>query len=100
MPEPRHWTAVMFLRATAEFVQMTPEREGWSEEGLRDNPPRLARLRRLQALARAFDIQPGFEALLDGSFLSARPEEEYAALKVSIDEQVQRLRPNGPRVWR
>lgn len=63
----------MFLEAADDFEGLTPDRSTWSEEALQGNPPRLVRYRRLRALERAFDVRPGFEALLDGSFLDHRP---------------------------
>jgi hypothetical protein len=35
------------------------------------------RLQRLRALAKAFDVQPGFEALWSGDFIAQRPFERY-----------------------
>lgn len=72
-----HWTARDFLRAASEFERMAPDRNAWTEEQLASNPPRLVRLQRLRALAKAFDVQPGFEALWSGDFIAKRPFERY-----------------------
>ena len=79
-----HWTAPDFLRAASEFERMTPDRNSWTEELLASNPPRLVRLQRLRALAKAFDIQPGFEALWSGDFVAKRPFERYALFRQRV----------------
>lgn len=76
MTDP-HWTARDFLRVASEFERMVPDRNAWTEEQLASNPPRLVRLQRLRALAKAFDIQHGFEALWSGEFIAKRPLERY-----------------------
>lgn len=60
---------------------MTSDRASWTEEKLESNPPRLVRLQRLRALARAFDVWPGVEALWSGEFIAQRPFERYASFR-------------------
>lgn len=78
------WTARDFLRAACEFERMTPDRGSWSEGLLASNPPRLVRLQRLHALAKAFDVHPGFETLWSGDFVAQRPFERYAPFRQRV----------------
>jgi hypothetical protein len=79
-----HWTARDFLKAACEFERMTSDRDSWTEEQLSPNPPRLVRLQRLRALAKAFDVQPGFEALWSGDFIAKRPFERYELFRQRV----------------
>jgi hypothetical protein len=79
-----HWTARDFLKAACEFERMTSNRDSWTEETLASNPPRLVRLQRLRALAKAFDVQPGFEALWSGHFIEQRPFERYESFRQRV----------------
>jgi len=54
----------------SQRATMTPQRDSWTKELLGPNPPRLVRLQRLRALAKASDVQPGFEAVGSGAFIS------------------------------
>jgi hypothetical protein len=78
------WTARDFLNAASEFERMTPDRNSWTEELLASNPPRLVRLQRLRALAKAFDVQPGFETLWSGDFIAQRPLERYEPFRQRV----------------
>lgn len=90
----RLWTAGNFLRAASEFERMTPDRATWTEQHLAENPPRRVRLRRLHALAKAFDIQPGFEALWSGDFIARRPFERYERLRQRVQEDCETRFPD------
>jgi hypothetical protein len=79
-----HWTARDFLKAACEFERMTPNRNSWTEQSLASNPPRLVRLQRLRALAKAFDVQPGFEDLWSGDFIEKRPFERYELFRQRV----------------
>ncbi len=79
-----HWAARDFLKAACEFERMTPNRNSWTEEQLASNPPRLVRLQRLRALAKAFDVQPGFEELWSGGFIAKRSFERYELFRQRV----------------
>ena len=48
------YTAQELLHLILDFHRMTPERAEWSLEAQRENPPRLVRLKQIDALWRAF----------------------------------------------
>lgn len=79
-----HWTARDFLRAASEFARMTPDRNEWTAKQLESNPPRLVRLQRLRAFAKAFDVQPGFETLWSGDFIAQRQLERYEPFRQRV----------------
>ncbi len=93
MRDPERWTAQHFLRVASEFERMTSGQATWTEEQLASNPPRLVRLRRLRALAKAFDVQPGFEALWTGDFIQQRLLEDYRPLVQRILHESETLFP-------
>jgi hypothetical protein len=97
MRNTERWTARDFLRAASEFERMTSDRDTWTEEHLESNPPRLVRLRRLRALAKAFDVQPGFEALWSGAFVRQRPFEHYQPFVQRVMRESETLFPDALR---
>ena len=55
--------------------------EKWSERVFRENPPRLYRYQRLQALLRAFDLPLAVPELENGTFLVGRASHSYQFMK-------------------
>jgi hypothetical protein len=76
---------------------MTSDPATWTEEQLKENPPRLVRLRRLRALAKAFDVQPGFEALWSAKFVQQRPFEHYQPFVQRVMRESETLFPEALR---
>jgi hypothetical protein len=90
MGSQRLYTAVDLLEKAIEFEDLTPNPALWKEGMLKDNPPRLLRLRQINALAKAFFTHqpadlfgkaksfflvpriPTVKTLLSGSFLKER----------------------------
>jgi hypothetical protein len=57
------------LLAFLDLRRLSPEVDNWTEERLADNPPRLARLRQLVALFKAFGIPWNPAAFVEGTFI-------------------------------
>lgn len=87
------YTARELLHKILEFHRMAPERAEWSMEAQRDNPPRLVRLKQIEALLASFgcggtdlpDVGARIEAFLAGRFVMARRLEEYVGLLAEIE---------------
>lgn len=62
-------TARDLLYGFLDLQRMASKLEEWTEDKLRENPPRFIRLRRLKALFRAFDIPWNPVAFRTGEFL-------------------------------
>ena len=62
-------TAHTLLRTFLEMRTLTPHLEEWTEAHQARNPPRLIRLRRLQAMFRAFGIAWDPRAFEEGGFI-------------------------------
>jgi hypothetical protein len=93
------WTAIDLLEKVLEFTKMTKENE-WDVKSLADNPPRLIRLQRINALLSAFCmIQQGFQkrnknfsdnalqSLIHGDFIQSRALSDYTSVIAVIEER-------------
>jgi hypothetical protein len=63
----------------------------WTREALASNPLRLVRLKRIKALARAFDVPANPEALWSGNFLRGRPPEFFEPARKAIVADLQQF---------
>lgn len=92
------YAAQELLHKILEFLRMTPERAEWSFEVQRENPPRLVRLRQIDALFSAFgcagaglsDVGARIEAFSAGRFVPQRRLEDYAGLLAEIEATIGR----------
>jgi hypothetical protein len=57
MPKTKIYKGLDLLAKVLEFNAMTPNKEHWNEGALKNNPPRLIRLKQIQSLAQAFLIK-------------------------------------------
>jgi hypothetical protein len=77
------------LELVRELEGMQPGSGTWTHEALRLNPPRLVRLKRIEASARAFDVPANPEELWSGNFLRARPPEFFQVAREAILADIQ-----------
>lgn len=68
------------LNCYLEFVALVPVSQDWQEERLADNPPRLYRLKQLNAILRAFDIKDLVE-FRNGDFIEKDAHDRYEEAK-------------------
>lgn len=89
-------TALDLLYGFLDLQRMASKLEEWTEDKLRDNPPRLIRLRRLKALFRAFGIPWNPVAFRTGEFLGRGGEllKPIDARYVPFLEQMQAEMPD------
>lgn len=78
---------------------MTPDKSRWSFNALTDNPPRLLRLKKINALIDVFIpelkdkiLQAKLVSVLTGDFLNLRNESLCTNLFVEIDDKIEELR--------
>ena len=64
------------LNCYLEFVVLVPSSQDWQEERLADSPPRLYRLKQLNAILRAFDIKDLIE-FRNGDFIDKDAHDRY-----------------------
>lgn len=106
MGSHRSYTAVDLLDKVIEFEDLTPNPALWKEGLLKDNPPRLLRLRQINALAKAlFSDEPAnflgkakslflvprtptVKTLLSGAFIKERNLAAYDDVSAWIKENV------------
>jgi hypothetical protein len=84
MPTPSR-----MLKLVRELEGMQPGSAAWTHEALKSNPPRLIRLKQIEALARAFDLPANPEELWSGKFLRGRPPEFFKAAREAILADIQ-----------
>ena len=87
-PASRHesglLTAVDLLRQFVELRTLAPDLDTWNAEALAGNPPRFYRLKRLQALLRAYAIDCEAATFASGDFIDpADPRYEGAAERLA-----------------
>ena len=87
------WTGANFLQLAAQFRRETPP-ERYTDAAIKANPYRFILQQRLSALAKAFDISPGFDALLNGQFIEHRSPEWLELLNLAILSDVQETFPD------
>lgn len=117
MGAQRSYTAIDLLEKAIEFEDLTPNPALWKEGLLKDNPPRLLRLRQINALSKAFFTHqpadflekaktfflsprvPTVKTLLSGAFIKERNlavyEDFIALIKESVREQEGELGETG-----
>ena len=78
-------TAYHLLHCYLEFGILVPEIENWTENRLADNPPRLYRIKMLQAMLRAFGISD-LDAFKAGEFIKNNNSQRYAHALSLISE--------------
>lgn len=93
MTKPEIYKGLDLLEKVLEFKAMTPDKEHWNEQTLRNNPPRLIRFRQIQSLAQAFlikglDGQHTIQSILTGDFIKDRTVTDYAEVFALIEEVV------------
>lgn len=69
-------TSKDLLNCYLEFVVLVPASQDWQEERLAENPPRLYRLKQLNAIFRAFDIK-GLIEFRNGDFIEKKAHVRY-----------------------
>ena len=94
-----NYTASTLIESILEFKSMTPDKNRWSLDALIDNPPRLLRLKEINALIDVFIpelkdriLQAKLVSVLTGDFLNLRNESLYTNLFVEMDNKIQELR--------
>ena len=81
-------TAHNLLAGFLELRGLTPEFESWTEERLSENPPRLIRLRQLEALFQAFGVPWNPRSFVEGKFI--QPEHSrYDSLLTKLSAELQ-----------
>ena len=117
MSAPKLYTAVDLIEKVVEFTNMTPDQRLWKEGLLKESPPRLVRLRQINALTKAlftkspdsflgkaknfFTISriPTIKTLLSDSFIKGRNVRAYegfmAWLKTTVQEKEGKLGETG-----
>lgn len=73
------YTAKDALDLYLEFESMQPDESTWTDDGLRDNPPRFYRLKVLKSLFKAFDLGD-LKKFAEGNFVLKRRIEDYDSL--------------------
>jgi hypothetical protein len=100
MPEQptKIFTARDLLYGFLELRGLTPELDKWTEENFADNPPRLFRLRRLQALFWAFEIPWDPASFRKGEFIAPENPLYNPLLTQVAEEQKESVKHGfGPR---
>lgn len=94
-----NYTALTLVYNILEFISMTPDKSRWSFNALTDNPPRLLRLKKINALIDVFIpelkdkiLQAKLVSVLTGDFLYLRDESLYTDLFVEMDDKIEELR--------
>lgn len=94
-----NYTALTLVDDILEFMSMTPDKSRWSLDALTDNPPRLLRLKKINALIDVFIpelkdkiLQAKLVSVLKGDFLYLRNESSYTDLFVEMDDKIEELR--------
>jgi hypothetical protein len=85
------WTPSRMLELVRELERMQPGSATWTHEALASNPPRLVRLKRIEASARAFDVPANPEALWSGNFLRGRPPDFFEPAREAIVADIQQF---------
>jgi hypothetical protein len=85
------WTPSRMLELVHELEGMQPGSATWTHEALASNPPRLVRLKRIEALARTFDVPANPEELWSGNFLRGRPPEFFEPAREAIVADIQQF---------
>jgi hypothetical protein len=93
MPKTKIYKGLDLLAKVLEFNAMTPNKEHWNEGALKNNPPRLIRLKQIQSLAQAFlikgaDSQSTILSILIGDFIKERSVADYMEVFTFIEEVV------------
>ena len=83
-------TARDLLIGWLELLGLTGNIHSWTEDNLRDNPPRLIRLKRLMALFRAFGIHWNPASFIEGRWIDANTE-EYRELFLRLTSELETL---------
>lgn len=85
-------------------MSITPDKNRWSLDALTDDPPRLLRLKKINALIDVFipefedkNLQAKLESVLKGDFLYLRDESLYTNLFIKMDEIIEQLRDSNQR---
>ena len=77
------------LHCYLELRVLTPNLEGWSEQKLQSNPPRLSRLKILRSILKAYEIN-SFSEFKAGSFICENNGGRYAKALNLISKRPQR----------
>ena len=93
------YTAISLLETLHDFTSMTQKSE-WSFEAVKDNPPRLIRLKQINALISAFipelekekTIRKRLEMVLSGNFIINRDDSVYIDLFAEMDNAIKKSR--------
>ncbi|OYU82644.1 MAG: hypothetical protein CFE24_14980 [Flavobacterium sp. BFFFF2] len=79
-------TEIDLIDFICEFIEMTPEESEWSEEKQKSNPPRLIRLKRINALLKAYmGNEIGLSEFISGDFVSLTPLDKFNQLRGHIE---------------
>lgn len=78
-------TACNLLHCYLEFQILVPEIEDWVEGHLIDNPPRLYRLKQLNAMLRAFEIDDLY-SFKEGRFIEHENSHKYAQAHTLVSD--------------
>jgi hypothetical protein len=82
------YTARHVLDLYLEFEGLQPNNNTWTQGKLRDNPPRLYRLKVLKALFRAFDLG-SIKGFAEGAYILKRNIEDYGTLIRQIKSELE-----------
>jgi len=90
------YTANDLMNKVIEFTNMTKDSAEWSFEKQKENPPRLVRLKQIQALMEVFvpslkpieDIGRSIKDFYSGDFIIHQPLAKYASLIVDIEKTI------------
>jgi len=93
-------TARDLLHTFMELRLLTPNLKQWTQRRLKDNPPRLLRLQRLQAMFAAFGIPFDPAAFIQGKFINVDHPGYEGILKEAIETLKQIPGVTHPKVSR
>ena len=86
-------TALSLIEKVFKFISMTPSPQDWNIDALRDNKPRLIRLKEINILLKLYlpeiykkdDVKGSIENMLNGEFIYARQVQNYSEVFLKMD---------------
>ena len=84
------YTAKDALDLYLVFESMQQDESTWTDDGLRDNPPRFYRLKILKSLFKAFDLGD-LKKFAEGNFVLQRRIEDYDSLIKRIQSELKSI---------
>jgi hypothetical protein len=92
---------ISLIEKILDFISLVPDHNDWNIEKLKNNPPRLIRLKQIEVLLQILvlevydpnDIKLSIENTINGQFLLHRPEHIYNELFDEMETTIRRYKP-------